>query len=121
MKKKIEDLKEGDWAYTVANGWERIRIHINDGLYPLGHSDLWYQQNGRLCEGDNFPSLFTYDPISGTEPPHEFREGQVIWVWDGDDNDSYAAVYSRTTEEGRIETTNLTWDHAKPMTIEDIT
>ncbi len=119
MKKKVEDLKDGDWAYSVSNGWAKVFTTSHD-KYPFKHNSSTYTKTGKLYTDDKYPSLFTYDPINGTRPPHEFRKGQVIWVWDEGKGKKFAATY-RETIGNKILTEYARWDHAKPMTIEDIT
>ena len=68
--------KIGNNVWTIQEGWTKvIEIDLDSG-YPVVTPHNSYTQQGLQYEQDSNPSLFTYDPLDGTEPPVEHIMGE---------------------------------------------
>jgi hypothetical protein len=96
------EFKVGQMVWTIHNGWEEIThiSNIREDHYPIQvGGNAIYTACGRMTKNDKFVSLYTYDPIDGTEPPisevdwDKFERGTVIEVQMGIDADWYRADF----------------------------
>ena len=65
-------FKVGDNVWTIQSGWAKIVEIDPDAIYSIKTSSDTYFEDGRMYKSDIHPSLFSYDPLNGTEPPIEF-------------------------------------------------
>ena len=68
-------FKVGDNVWTIQNGWEKVIEITTSDIYPVVTAGDNYTEEGRLYNGAKHPSLFSYDPLNGTEPPVEYVVG----------------------------------------------
>ncbi len=78
-RKEFKDVKQGDWIFTIQNGWERVTevIKVSDN-YPINTTEDNYTLDGKRYDEEVNPSAWTYDPFNDTQPPFEPKKGQVI-------------------------------------------
>ena len=89
--KEIKDLVVGDVVWTIQNGWTTV-IELNPGgTYCVATEHDCYTSTGLQHTNYAHPSLFTYDPLNGTEPPVEYEVGEFYKVKTGFDGDCFVA------------------------------
>lgn len=66
---------EGQWVYSVQEGWEKITGIGESGDYPVYTIRNYYTLDGQYCMDDKHPSLFHTDIFNGTQPP----EPEIDW------------------------------------------
>ena len=76
----LQNVKTGDWIFTIMNGWIKAKITASVGCWPVltayKHS---YLRDGRFHSEALYPSAWTYNPFDANDkPPCEFREGEVV-------------------------------------------
>ena len=72
----------GDWAWCCGVGW--VRLHENKCDYNGDEKTLMivdndddevvYQSDGRSYPNNSYPSLFRFDPLTGSKPPNCNKE-----------------------------------------------
>ena len=61
---ELKDLKEGDYVWTIQNGWTKLAATGNARSYPLTTNyNYSYTLDGFLFVHNKYPSMFTYEPI----------------------------------------------------------
>lgn len=83
---KFKDVKVGDWIFTIQEGWTKTvsrDLHVSDFYdYTIRNTYSAFTLEGRFNKHDLYPSAWTYDPFNDTQPPYDFKEGEVIAVRD---------------------------------------
>ena len=88
----MKDVKEGDWIFTIQDGWAKVIGVVENDRYPIVTASECYDLGGKYDVEDSFPSAWTYDPINGTNPPEEsFDVGERVFV--KDDNREWQVRY----------------------------
>ena len=72
MNKQFKDVKKGDWAFTIAQGWVQvidITSYHKNTTYPITCGNETFTQEGKHLVENMHPSAWTYDPFNNTKPP----------------------------------------------------
>ena len=102
MNSDLSKVVEGDYIWTIAEGWVKVRRTI-----PIFHSqasnehpietvgDYTYSLDGKLYINDKYPSAFTIPPkeFNPGPKPCEFKKGDRVMVQDEEDDDWWCKRY----------------------------
>ena len=69
-------FKVGDNVWTIQAGWTKVTEIFEHTEYVVGTDYGQYSLNGKQWERDEHPSMFSYDPLNGTEPSALYEVGQ---------------------------------------------
>ena len=85
--KKLNDLsncKEGDYIWTIADGWTKVTQVCDSSTYPIGTNRDSYTMDGKSFCGDEAPVAFTDVPEffkEFAEPkPCDLKKGDKVIV-----------------------------------------
>ncbi|MCK5021029.1 MAG: hypothetical protein KAS32_28720 [Candidatus Peribacteraceae bacterium] len=132
MVKLLSDIKEGNWVWSIKNGWEIVKhiSRLGSGdihMITTENGDRRYSMEG-IYSTDIYPSLWTYNPFDKNDtPPYAFKKGEVIFVWDNDSDEERGyrtfiemeGKYFKCDYTNDSNTSNTLWDNARPLTNEE--
>ena len=79
-----DELKEGEWYYTIQSGWGKCE-NSSSSNYPFIINGCSYTDSGKWRGDNKAPSVFLYDIFEGTPKPEEEelpKKGDLVYVWD---------------------------------------